>query len=157
MKTWGMVLTTHQSFQEARSVKNILNTASITALIFGSIWILLAFLSIDREIRISRGVDISTAIDIGILLMHGIIDILIYKVCKALVNIVDMGRYEDTSRIIMTWIIIAFVVGWFQFFIVGFLISLFLLIAYAECNDLIRKSRETLIEPTALPPPPPFY
>lgn len=88
--------------------------------------------------------------------MHGIIEILIYKVCKALVNIVDMGRYEDASRIIMTWIIIAFVAGWFQFYVVGFLISLFLLIAYAECDDLIRSARKTLVEPAALPPPP-FY
>jgi len=109
-----------------------------------------------REISISRGVGISASINGGFWLMHGIIEILIYKVCKALVNIVDMGRYEDASRIIMTWIIIAFVAGWFQFYVVGFLISLFLLIAYAECDDLIRSARKTLVEPAALPPPP-FY
>lgn len=44
-----MELATNQPVPEARSVKYILNTASITALIFGSIFIFLAFLSMERD------------------------------------------------------------------------------------------------------------
>ncbi len=114
---------------EAESIKSLLNVASIIALIFGILLIIIGLITV--------------TVIIGIIpLINGIVDILIYIKLKEIIDLIDQGRYREAKSKTLVWMIVGFILG-------GLIIGIIILVAYLKYDELIRRAS------LAAPPPPP--
>ncbi len=113
---------------EAESIKSLVKIAGIVALIFGIIYIIAGLATI--------------IVLVGILpLIFGIIDIIIWKQCKNINELIDAGKYKEAKDKTLIWMIIGIIIG-------GLIPGILLLVAYIKYDELIKRQQ------VAVPPPP---
>ncbi|MEM1542179.1 MAG: hypothetical protein QW101_06365 [Ignisphaera sp.] len=110
---------TIQTPPEAESIISLVRIASILALIFGIIMIIVGVVTL--------------IVIVGIIpLVFGVIDIIIYVNCKEIISLVEDGEYRRAKEKTFIWMIIGFILG-------GILIGIILLIAYIKYDELLRR------------------
>ena len=121
---------------EARTIKSLVKASAILALIFGILVIIMGIAIMFLMIGIGGLVGI-------VWIFFGIIDLLIWKNCKEIIEYINLRRYRKAKEKTLVWMIIGFIFG-------GIIIGILLLIAYIKYDNVIRLSQH----PTEIPPPP---
>ncbi len=120
---------------EAETIRSLTNIAKILALIYGILLIIYGIITIIAFVGI-------------VYIVFGIVDILIYRNCDEILELLDKREYRKAKEKTFTWMIIGLILG-------GIIVGILLLVAYIKYDEVIREAEKMAKEEAPPPPPPP--
>jgi hypothetical protein len=139
---------------EATLIKSMLNIASILALIFGILFLLLAIWQfwayfawvspVYDPYGVLAGARTGYIIVAIVVVIFAIMNFIIFMQCKKISGMVDQRQYAQAKSKTLIWVIIGFIFG-------GFITAILLIIAYLKYDNLIRWSQPGQYPPAQQP------